>query len=118
MLLSGVNLRHEGVKWDFASTTSYQFLNDNMKMDQDYLPGDYLSLQQDQLQNSITQEFTFKSRQPFFGFWHLTQGAFFSHVWLKTNGPVKFGSALTKPIGNVIQQQMQQAMLDKGILRQ
>ena len=44
-----------------------------MKMDQDYLPEDYLSLQQDQLQNSITQEFTFKSRQPFFGFWHLTQ---------------------------------------------
>ena len=70
MLLSGINLRHEGAKWDFASTTSYQFLDDNMKMDQDYLPGDYLSLQQDQLQNSITQEFTFKSRQPFFGFWH------------------------------------------------
>ncbi len=110
MLLSGVNLRHEGAKWDFASTTSYQFLDDNMKMDQDYLPGDYLSLQQDQLQNSITQEFTFKSRQPFFGFWHLTQGAFFSHVWLKTNGPVKFGSALTKPISNVILSQMQQAM--------
>ena len=37
---------------------SYQYL---MKMDQDYLPEDYLSLQQDQLQNSITQEFTFKS---------------------------------------------------------
>lgn len=110
MLLSGVNLRHEGAKWDFASTTSYQFLDDNMKMDQDYLPGDYLSLQQDQLQNSITQEFTFKSRQPFFGFWHLTQGAFFSHVWLKTNGPVKFGSELTKPISNVIQSQMYSAI--------
>lgn len=65
---------------DFASTTSYQFLDDNMKMDQDYLPEDYLSLQQDQLQNSITQEFTFKGRQPFFGFWHLTQGAFFPCV--------------------------------------
>lgn len=110
MLLSGVNLRHEGAKWDFASTTSYQFLDDNMKMDQDYLPGDYLSLQQDQLQNSITQEFTFKSRQPFFGFWHLTQGAFFSHMWLKTNGPVKFGSELTNPISNVIQQQMYSAI--------
>lgn len=110
MLLSGVNLRHEGAKWDFASTTSYQFLDDNMKMDQDYLPEDYLSLQQDQLQNSITQEFTFKSRQPFFGFWHLTQGAFFSHVWLKTNGPVKFGSELTNPISNVIQQQMYSAI--------
>lgn len=124
MLLSGVNLRHEGAKWDFASTTSYQFLDDNMKMDQDYLPGDYLSLQQDQLQNSITQEFTFKSRQPFFGFWHLTQGAFFSHMWLKTNGPVKFGSELTKPISNVIQQQMYSAihsmmvkqMMGKGML--
>lgn len=124
MLLSGVNLRHEGAKWDFASTTSYQFLDDNMKMDQDYLPGDYLSLQQDQLQNSITQEFTFKSRQPFFGFWHLTQGAFFSHMWLKTNGPVKFGSELTNPISNVIQQQMYSAihsmmvkqMMGKGML--
>ena len=110
MLLSGVNLRHEGAKWDFASTTSYQFLDDNMKMDQDYLPEDYLSLQQDQLQNSITQEFTFKSHQPFFGFWHLTQGAFFSHMWLKTNGPVKFGSELTKPISNAIQSQMYSAI--------
>ena len=62
------------------------------------------------MQNSITQEFTFKSRQPFFGFWHLTQGAFFSHVWLKTNGPVKFGSALTQFTSRNILTQMQQAM--------
>ena len=108
--ISGVTVNHTGTDYSFASTTSYQYLKDKMNMDSDYLPEDYLSLLQDQLQNSITQEFTFMSRQPFFGFWHLTQGAFFSHVWLKTNGPVKFGSALTKPISNVIQSQMQHAM--------
>ena len=45
MLLSGVNLRHEGAKWDFASTTSYQFLDDNMKMDQDSVSYTHLVMQ-------------------------------------------------------------------------
>lgn len=110
MLISGVNVNHQGEWWQFASTTSYQYLNDHMRMDQDYLPADYLSLRQDQLQNALTQELTWKTKRPLFGFWHLTQGAFFSLTWLKTNGPVGFGNAITDPISNAIVAAMRKAM--------
>jgi len=79
-------------------------------MDQDYLPADYLSLQQDQLQNALTQELTWKTKRPLFGFCHLTQGAFFSQTWLKTNGPVGFGIAITDPIARAIEAAMRKAM--------
>ncbi len=66
---------------------------------------------QEQLQNSFTQEFTFKGKQAVGGFWHWTLGAFFSQQWLKTNGPVFFDEAMTAPIGNAIQRQMYNAMV-------
>lgn len=110
VLISGINVHHQGEWWQFGATTSYQYLNDHMRMDQDYLPADYLSLQQDQLQNALTQELTWKTKRPLFGFWHLTQGAFFSQTWLKTNGPVGFGNAITDPIARAIEAAMRKAM--------
>jgi hypothetical protein len=56
--------------FDFTSTTSYQYLRDNMLMDQDYLPQDYMHLEQRQFQNAITQEFALKGNHAVGGFWH------------------------------------------------
>ena len=42
--------------------TSWQFLRDDMKMDNDYLPYDYLHLEQRQLQNSVVEELSVKSK--------------------------------------------------------
>lgn len=110
--ISGVTVNHTGADYSFASTTSYQYLKDKMNMDSDYLPADYMSILQEQLQNSLTQEFTLKSNRAVGGFWNWTAGGFFSYQWLKTNGPVFFNEDMTQPIGNLIQQQMYNAMLD------
>lgn len=110
--ISGVTVNHTGADYSFASTTSYQYLKDKMSMDQDYLPTDYMSILQEQLQNSLTQEFTLKSNRAVGGFWNWTAGGFFSYQWLKTNGPVFFNEGMTQPIGNAIQKQMYNAMLN------
>lgn len=110
--ISGVTVNHTGADYSFASTTSYQYLKDKMNMDQDYLPADYMSILQEQLQNSLTQEFTLKSNRAVGGFWNWTAGGFFSYLWLKTNGPVFFNEGMTQPIGNAIQTQMYNAMLN------
>ncbi len=111
MVITGLKIHHDGPQWNFASTTSYQYLKDYMLMDQDYLVADYMSLRQKQLQNSVSQELTWKRHQPLLGFWHITSGLFFSYTWLKTDAPVNFGSALTQPIGQAIQTQMYNAMV-------
>lgn len=68
---------------------SYQYLHDLMVMDQDYLPADYLQLQQRQLMNALTQELSLRSRGT--GRWQHASGLFFSREWLKTDAPVNFG---------------------------
>ena len=110
--ISGVTVNHTGADYSFASTTSYQYLKDKMNMDSDYLPADYMSILQEQLQNSLTQDFTLKSNRAVGGFWNWTAGGFFSYQWLKTNGPVFFNEGMTQPIGNAIQKQMYNAMVN------
>ena len=110
--ISGVTVNHTGTDYSFASTTSYQYLKDKMNMDSDYLPADYMSILQEQLQNSLTQEFTLKSNRAVGGFWNWNAGGFFSYQWLKTNGPVFFNEDMTQPIGNAIQKQMYNAMVN------
>ena len=55
MFTTGLNIGYETDKFLFTSTTSYQFLDDLMLMDQDYMTGDYLQLSQAQKMNAITQ---------------------------------------------------------------
>lgn len=110
-LLSGIKLNYTSHYYEMSSVTSYQYLKDCMLMDQDYLPADYMHILQEQLQNSLIQELTFKSRTPIGGIWNWTLGSFFSYEWLKTNGPVYFDKDMTLPIGNAIQQQMYQSIL-------
>ncbi len=107
---TALNMKFRANMFDFNSTTSYQYLKDYMLMDQDYLPLDYMHLEQRQFQNAITQEFSFKSNTK--SFWHWTTGVFFSYQWLKTNAPVYFGDALTSPIGNAIQASMYNAIVN------
>lgn len=109
-LLTGLNIGYQGDAFQFTSVSSYQYVKDKMLMDQDYLAADYMHILQEQLQNSFTQEFDFKSRRPVGGFWHWATGAFFSAQWLRTNGPVYFDDALTSPIAAIILKQMTNAM--------
>ena len=63
MFTTGLNISYNTEKLLFTSTTSYQFLEDLMLMDQDYMAGDYLQLSQAQKMNALTQEFVLRIQQ-------------------------------------------------------
>lgn len=89
MLVAGIHITRQLATASLSSTTSYQLLDDRMAMDQDYLPVDLMSLEQEQRMHAITQELTFKTLSA--SRWQHTTGIFFSHEWLTTDAPVNFG---------------------------
>ncbi len=93
---AGLNLSYTAGDLLLSSSTGYQFLDDDMRMDQDYLPADYLGLEQSQLLNVITQELTLRTLRP--SFWNHTSGLFVSRQWLRIDSPVTFGDDMNSQI--------------------
>ena len=108
MFNTGLNIGFETDKFLFTSTTSYQFLQDQMAMDQDYMTPDYLQIHQRQKMNALTQEFVLRSHDT--SRWQHATGLFGAYQWLKTDAPVHFGDAITGPIGTAITNAMRSAM--------
>ena len=108
MLNTGLSIGYDTGSLLFTSTTSYQFLQDKMLMDQDYMAPDYLRLEQRQKMNALTQEFVLRSHNK--SNWQHTSGLFGSYQWLHTDAPVSFGDAITGPIGESITTAMHVAM--------
>ena len=115
MLNTGLSVSYEMPHLLFTSTTSYQFLQDRMDMDQDYMTPDYLRLEQRQKMNALTQEFVLRSHDN--SRWQHASGLFGSYQWLRTDGPVYFGDAITGPIGSAIENAMKNSMLQAMIGR-
>ncbi len=61
LLTNGLSLRYAGNGYEINSTTGYQYLHDEMNMDQDYTPLSMFQINQKQKQNSLSQEITIKS---------------------------------------------------------
>ena len=61
VLNAGLTAVYRGDGYRLTSTTSYQYLRDNMEMDQDYLPLDMMRLNERQLHEALTYEFVWKS---------------------------------------------------------
>lgn len=97
----------------FTSTFSYQYLNDKMLMDQDYMTPDYLLLEQKQKMNALTQEYVLRSHGK--TRWQHATGLYNSYQYLKTDAPVTFGDAITGPIGTAIANAMKAAMVKAGM---
>ena len=55
-----VNYRMPGLI--LSSITSWQYINDEMCLDQDFLPADYFTLQQRRRENAVTQDFVLKNK--------------------------------------------------------
>ena len=108
MLNTGLSIGYDTGRLLFTSTTSYQFLQDKMQMDQDYMVPDYLRLVQRQKMNALTQEFVLRNHDS--SRWQHTSGLFGSYQWLRTDAPVDFGDAITGPISNAITNAMRGAM--------
>lgn len=115
MLNTGLTISYEMPRLLFTSTTSYQFLQDKMLMDQDYMTPDYLRLEQLQKQNALTQEFVLRSRDN--SRWQHASGVFGAYQWLRTDAPVTFGDAITGPIGSAISNAMKNAMIQSMVGR-
>lgn len=115
MLTTGLSIGYEMEHLLFTSTTSYQFLNDRMDMDQDYMTPDYLRLEQRQKMDAVTQEFVLRSHDQ--RRWQHTSGLYGSYQWLRTDAPVYFGDAVTAPIGNAIAGAMKSSMLQAMVGR-
>jgi outer membrane receptor protein involved in Fe transport len=114
---TGLNLTFHANGFDFNSTTSYQYLKDYMDMDIDYMPQNYMTMYQQQLQNSFTQEFTLRSTRPVGGFWHWTVGAFGGFSWLKTGTNIGFNQAMDDFLGSTIETAMYNAMINSMAAR-
>lgn len=78
--------RHEKVL--FTSTTGYQYLNDDMKMDQDFSPKAIFTLNQKQKQHAVSQEFALRNQTQSNYQWTLGLYGFYND--LHTDGPVTF----------------------------
>ncbi len=96
MVNTGVNLTYDFGRFVLTSVSSYQHLTDLMLMDQDYLPEDYMRLEQRERMNALVQELTLKTKAG--SWWQHTSGLFFSNQWLHTDGPVFFGDDMNSMI--------------------
>lgn len=109
MLNTGLGIKYLGNGFALHSMTTWQFLKDYMMMDIDYLPMDFIHIEQRQHQNSLTQELAIKSRND--KAWQWTFGAFGSYQWLKTNAPVMFDKDMNKVMSKAITQYAYTGML-------
>ena len=93
MVNTGLTISYAFDDYLLTSTTSHQYLWDRMKMDQDYVVDDYMSLMQVQKMNALTQELVLRSKNT--SRWQHTSGLFGSYQWLHTNAPVGMGDAMS-----------------------
>ena len=82
-------------------------------MDNDYSAIDFIVVDQSQLSNAITQEFTIKSNNQ--SRWHWTNGVFVSYQWLKTNAPNTFGTYFPQMLEQQISGAMIKSMMERGM---
>lgn len=71
-----------------SSATGYQYTDDKMHLDNDFLASDYFTMEQAQREHSITQEFVIKSRDDKAFRW--TGGLFAFYKYLQMEAPVHF----------------------------
>ncbi|MDR1645665.1 MAG: TonB-dependent receptor [Tannerellaceae bacterium] len=61
VLTHSLALQYRAPRFVLASVTGYQYLDDNMQMDQDFSPKTLFTLQQQQKQNALNEELTIRS---------------------------------------------------------
>ena len=88
LLSLGLNAEHDLGRVMMTSTTGFQFLRDDMFMDQDFSRQDLYSLQQKQNSKVLSEEIAVKSKGD--SRWQWTSGLNFQYQWLRTEAPVTF----------------------------
>jgi len=89
LVTNGLSLQYLGDGFSLNSTTGYQFLKDDMKMDQDYTPLSVFSIRQQQTQHSVSQEITLKSETQGKYRWVVGLFGFYDHRTIDTPVSIK-----------------------------
>jgi len=89
LFTNGLSLDYSGQGYSIHSTTGYQYLKDDMKMDQDYSPKSVFSIRQMQKQHSLSQEITVKSDLQRKYRWVLGAFGFYDHRVIDTPVAIK-----------------------------
>lgn len=84
----GLTVKHSFGGIDFSSIISFQYLNDNMTLDQDFLPVDYFTLSQMRHEWALTADFVARGHS---GSWHWLAGLYGYGRRGEMNAPVCFG---------------------------
>ncbi len=89
MLNDGLSVRYQREKYILSSVTSVQWLDDNMTLDQDFLPDPYFILTQKQRDFALTQDLYFKGEELSGKYkWLAGVSGFYKHLNMKA--PVTF----------------------------
>ncbi len=89
LFTSGLSLQRKGNAVLFTSITGYQYLDDVMKIDQDFTATPVYALSQGQRQYAVTQEFVFRSNDRDANY-QWTAGAFGFYKGLNVGAPMIF----------------------------
>ncbi len=85
-IMDGLTFRYDDSRFSISSTTSYQYTDDDMMLDQDFTPASMFTLRQQQREHGVTQEFVLRTNgdSP----WQSTSGLFGFYKGLKMEAPV------------------------------
>ena len=85
----GLVLSYTSDKLKFTSTTSYQYMSDKMRMDQDFLPASYFTLVQQQREHAFAEDLVLRSNDKT-NRWQWVTGLYGFYKNIDMNAPVTF----------------------------
>lgn len=88
LLNGGLNLEHQAENFILSSVTGFQYLKDEMNLDQDFTRKDVYTMSQRQNSKTLSEEIVLKSKPG--RRWQWTTGVSGFYQWLNTEGPVTF----------------------------
>lgn len=104
MLNGGLNIEYHTPLITLNAVTGFQHLQDRMFLDQDFLPDSLYTLLQKQRLTILNEEITVRSNGR--RTWEWVNGLTVSKQWLRTTGPVRFGSDGVAMLQNTINSYM------------
>ena len=88
-VMDGLTVRKDFDRYTLSSITSYQYLDDNMTLDQDFTPRDYFTLTQARREHAVTQDFILRGHDKAEGYnWLAGASGFYRRY--RMDAPVNF----------------------------
>ncbi len=88
LLNGGLNIEHQAENFILSSVTGFQYLKDEMNLDQDFTRKNVYTMSQRQNSKTLSEEIVLKSKPG--RRWQWTTGVSGFYQWLDTEGPVTF----------------------------